>query len=263
MTVAALNQEVDWLMVGAVTTGPLALICAVVASRIRTKSKGSGTSLVRKGQTGMHLPEVWNETEISIALNQYRDTTNVMGQYLDALATRFLIGQDIQTIEVRCRFLERFNGYAEVARKTYGWRRALLRAVAEEDLKDILLQAQIQSGRNALEDAHRDPELRPLEQEAARGDVRVRIERNRKEIRDISKPDPPPPPPPPAPPRPPTPEEIRAQERAKLDHREQEILDQIRQTMSDPNLDEEMRERKLNALYEKLAEIHDKQAALL
>jgi len=212
-----------------------------------------------EGEDDMQLPEVWDEQQISVGMERYRGDGNLLGQYIDGVVSRFVMGQDMRTMEVRSKFLETFNRHAAIARESYKWHRYLKggRAKLEEDLEDMRLEIQLQQTKNELDGVKVDPELVELQKKAHRVELMLQIAQNEKAIADLNKPDAPPPP------RGPSANEIRERRKATLDAREKEVRETIRLTKADPTLDEEQKQRKLNSLDEKLAELHEEQTSLL
>jgi len=230
----------------------------------KSKPKALALVAIQKG-TGMSLPEKWDERQISLDIGRYRGDQGLLGKYIGGIMTRFVAGQDARTVEARLKFLQTFNKYSEVARESYRWQRYLQggRATLEEDLEDINAQIKLAKAKNELEEVDGDQELAALQKEATRLAVMVEIARRKKEIADINKPDPPPPLPPPPPPPRPSAAELRDKEKADLDASEKLVREQMRLVALDPTLSEEQKRRKLNALEERLAEIHEKQVQLL
>jgi hypothetical protein len=210
---------------------------------------------------GMELPEVWDEQEIGLGLERYRGRAGLLGQYIDGIVSRFVMGQNMQTMEVRTRFLETFNKHATVARESYKWHRYLKggRAKLEEDLEDMRLEIELQQRKNELDGAKADPELVELQKKARRVELLLQIAQSEKAIEDLNKPEPSPPVPTPVR----SAREIREQKRATLEAREKEVREAIRLTKVDPTLDEEQKQRKLNNLDEKLAQLHEELTDLL
>jgi hypothetical protein len=169
-------------------------------------------------------------------------------------------------MQSRIAFLEQLNVHtalsnkqAELLRERYKWQRSLRdgRAEMEEDLEDMEVQIKIQEAKNQMAGIMVDQELIELQKKANRLEVEIEIARKKKTIADINKPDPPPPA------APPTAAEITARKRAGLQASEKRIREEIKQTKNDLTLDDELKQRKLNGLYEKLTEIHDALIALL
>ncbi len=226
----------------------------------KAKSKGGGLT-VQKGKD-MSLPEIWDEGQISLDIQKHRENPGMLSTYFDGIITRFVMGQNVQTVEARTKFLQSFNKYAEVARESYKWKRSMEggRATLEEDLEDIRAKVKLEKAKAELDEVGGDHELVELQKEARRLEVMVEIARKKRALEDINKPDPlPPPPPTPAP----SAAELRAQEKAELDASETQVREQIRIVSVDPTLSEEQRRRKSNALEERLAEIHENQVRLL
>jgi hypothetical protein len=206
----------------------------------------------------VHMPEVWDEGEISLGIERYRSNGNVLGRYIDGVVSRFVMGQDMRTMEVRSKFLETFNRHAEIARQSYKWHRYMKggRAALEEDAADLEAQIKLQKAKNDLAGTKTDPELEELQKKAKRVELQLQIAQSEKAIADLNKVASPPP-------EGPSAGEVREQERAELDAREMRVREAIRITEADPTLSEEQKQRKLNALEEQLAEIHEAQAKLL
>lgn len=213
----------------------------------------------------MSLPEKWDEHQITLDISRYRANQGLLTKYLGGITTRFVAGQDARTVEARLKFLQTFNKYSEVARESYRWQRYLQggRATVEEDLEDINAQIKLTKAKTELEQMGGDQELAELQKEARHLEVQIEIARKKKELADINKPDPPPALPPPPPPLGPSAAEVRAKEKVELDSSEKQVREQIRIATADPTLSDEQKRRKLNALEERLAEIHEKQVQLL
>jgi hypothetical protein len=238
-------------------------LCAGAALILWSKVAPSNTSSTDGGRTLMsrepeiQLPALWDERQIGSTLEKYKDSPTVLGRYIDGILARFVVGQEQRTMETRTRYLETFNKYAEIARESYKWHRYMTggRAKLEEDAKDTKAEA-------ALREEQAKLELLDLEAEIQRAKKELELKKLRKAIEDVDKPEPPPPPPP-AVPRQPSASEVREQKRQSLKTREQRVRDEIQVTQSDPTLSEEQRQRKLNALEERLSEIHEEQVQLL
>lgn len=247
---------------------PFVAVGAVLflASFLLPKATGTNNHyLMQQKGIGMALPEIWDERQISLDIEKYRENPGVLGAYFDGIITRFVTGQKIQTAEARTKFLQSFNKYAEVARESYKWKRYMEggRATLEEDLEDIRAQVKLEKAKAELKEVGGDEELLKLQREAKHLEIQLEIARKKKELENVNKPDPPPPPPPLPPPPAPSASELRAKEKAELDESEKKVREQIRIVTADPTLSEEQRRRKLNALEERLAEIHEKQVSLL
>jgi len=210
----------------------------------------------------MQVPEIWDERQISLGMERYRGNVNLLGQYVDGVVSRFVMGQDMRTMEVRSRFLETFNKHAAIARESYKWHRYLQggRAKLEEDLEDMRLEIQIQQARHELSGTRGDPELIELRKRVQRVEAMLQIAHTEKAIADLNRPDPLPPS---APPPAPSASEVRQRQRVELDARVKHVREVIRITQADPTLDEEQKQRKLNSLDEKLAQLHEEQTSLL
>jgi len=154
------------------------------------------------------------------------------------------------------RILQTFNKHAEVARESYKWQRYMQggRATHEEDLADLQAEIALQKAKNELGGVSVDAELVELQKQAKRMEVMIEIARSEKAIAELKKPDPPPPT---SAQQGPTAEEVRARKTSALQAREKQIREEIALTKSDASLEEDIKQRKLNALYEKLTEIHD------
>lgn len=232
------------------------LIAMSVAARPKTELLLPGGK-VKDG--AMQLPEEWNEQQISLGMERYKGNAGLLGQYVDGIVSRFVMGQQAHTMEVRTKFLETFNRYATVSRESYKWKRYLEggRAALEEDAEDLQAQIKLQLVKNELAGIAVDPELVELQKKSRRVELLLEIARTEKAIADLNKPDPPPPP------QPPSAKEIRDRKKATLAAREKEVRANIEATKADTSLDEEQKQRKLNALDEKLAELHGEQTDLL
>ncbi len=233
--------------------GVLLLVVSLWISR--SPSKGTYYTIQQKG-TGMESLEKWDEQQITLAIGRYRGDVNLLSKYIDGLVGRFVMGQDTHTMEVRTKFLQTFNKHAEVARESYKWQRYMQggRAAQEEDLADLRAKIALQQAQNELAGASIDAELVKLQKQAKRLDVQIEIARSEKAIAELKKPDPPPPPPPQ---EGPTAEEVHARKKSALQAREKQIREEIAISKEDSSLEEDLKQRKLNGLYEKLTEIHD------
>lgn len=222
-----------------------------------TPDTNGGHALMAR-ESEIFLPTLWDERLIGSSLERYRDNPPVLSRFIDGVISRFVVGQEQQTIETRTRYLESFNKYAAIARESYKWHRYMKggRAKLEEDAEDTKAEA-------ALREQQAKLDLLELETEIERARKLLELKRIQKEAEELDKPAPPPPPPPPAPPRQPTASEIREQKRQSLIGREKRVRDEIQITQSDPTLTEDQRQRKLNALEERLSEIHEEQVQLL
>jgi len=210
----------------------------------------------------MRLPQIWDERQISLDIQKHRGNPGVLSTYFDGVITRFVTGQNAQTVEVRTKFLQSFNKYAEVARESYRWKRTIEggRATIEEDLADLQAKVRLEKAKAELDEVGGDHELAELQKEEKRLEVMVQIARRKKELEEIAKPDPSPPlPPPPGP----TLAETRAKQKVGLDASEKQVREELRIVSADPTLTEEQRRRKQNALEERLSEIHEQQVMLL
>jgi hypothetical protein len=213
------------------------------------------------GGSGMILPAVWNEKEVGLGFTRYQHSPNMLSSYVNGIVSRFVVGQDMRTVQTRIAFLEQFNKFSEVARESYKWQRHLNggRAKAEEDTEDAKAQLNLQQ-------AHSELELLELDTDIKRHEKLLQIERLKREIADLNKPaasPPPPPPKPPPPPPAPSAAEVRKQNLRDLEERERRVIEEMRLTGANPSLSEDQRRRKLNALEDTLAQIHEEQARLL
>jgi hypothetical protein len=239
----------------------LASLLFLTSFFLRKSRSARGGHALQKG-TVMRLPQIWDERQISLDIQKHRNNPGVLGTYFDGIITRFVTGQNAQTVEVRTKFLQSFNKYAEVARESYKWKRAIEggRATLEEDLKDIRAKVELEKAKAELDEVGGDHELAELQKEEKRLEVMVQIARRKKELEEIAKP----PPPPPLPPTPgPTAAEQRAKEKSDLDLSEKQVREEMRLVSVDPTLSDEQRRRKQNALEERLSEIHEQQVRLL
>ena len=105
-------------------------------------------------------------------------------------------------------------------------------------------------------------ELLDLDTEIQRANKILELKKIQKQTEDLDRPAPTPTPPPVLP-RQPSASEVREQKRQSLKARETRVREEIQITQSDPTLTEEQRQRKLNALEERLSEIHEEQVQLL
>jgi hypothetical protein len=241
---------------------PISIVACMFVVMSFSIPKSAATSHALQKGIAMQLPQIWDERQISLDIERHRSNPGMLSTYFDGIVTRFVTGQNLQTVEVRTKFLQSFNKYAEVARESYKWKRMIDggRATIEEDLADIQARVRLEKAKSELDEVNGDHLLAELQKEAKRLEVMVEIARKKKQLEDIAKPDPPPP----LPPQPgPSASEIRAMEKAELDGSEKKVREEIRIVTIDPTLSDEQRRRKLNALEERLAEIHEKQVRLL
>ena len=240
---------------------PVILGSILVAASFVVSEKSS--ELVRVGNsnggTEMILPAVWNEQEIGAGLELYRNNASLLGTYIEGIRSRFLAGQNMQTMESRAKYLETFNRYAEIARESYRWNRYIKggRAAMEEDHADLEVKIKLQTAKNQLEGLQADPELVELKNRAARLDAELEVARREKELADLRRPDPPPPPPPP------TAYELQQLRKSELEFRLRDIKERIRKTEQDSTQNEELKQRELNFLEERLSDVQEELASLL
>jgi len=258
----------SWQPVPLIVVGAVLLIASFLLPKTEPSST-PGTAVQRIGggeREMMKLPDSWDKQQIIRGVGRYLADTNLLVKYVDAVVTRFITGQDTRTMQSRIAFLEQLNAHtalsnkqAELLRERYKWQRSLRdgRAEMEEDLEDMKVQIKIQEAKNQMAGVMVDQELIELQKKANRLEVEIEIARKKKTIADINKPDPPPPA------APPTAAEITARKRTGLQASEKRIREEIEQTKNDLTLDDELKQRKLNGLYEKLTEIHDALIALL
>jgi hypothetical protein len=208
-----------------------------------------------EGGSGVLLPAIWNEKEVRLGFERYQKSPNMLSSYVGGIVSRFVIGQDTRTIETRIAFLEQFNKFAAVSRESYKWQRYMNggRAKAEEDAEDAKAEVNLQRAQAELE-------LLELDTDIKRQEKLLQIERLKREMADLNRPAPPPPPP--LPPRP-SAGEVREQKLLDLKERENRVIEEMRITRANPTLSEEQKQRKLNALEDTLAQIHEEQAQLL
>lgn len=197
------------------------------------------------------MPDQWNEARIAAGIQRYKHNPGMLSTYFEGIRQRYIMGQSQRTIEVRIRFLERFNEYAAIARESYKWQRYMKggRAKLEEDVED--LKAEV-----AIKQVRADLELAELDKEMKRHEKLLQIEKLKREIADLGRPAP-------EPPSRPSASEVREQKRRDLKHREERVLEEMRITRINPTLSAEQKQRKLNGLEDQLAQIHEEQAALL
>ena len=216
---------------------------------------GGHTLMTR--DTEIYLPTLWDERLIGSALEQYKENPPVLSRYVDGIISRFVVGQEQRTMETRTRYLESFNKYAAIARESYKWHRYMKggRAKLEEDAEDTKAEATLREQQAKLE-------LLDLDTEIQRANKILELKKIQKQTEDLDRPAPTPTPPPVLP-RQPSASEVREQKRQSLKARETRVREEIQITQSDPTLTEEQRQRKLNALEERLSEIHEEQVQLL
>ncbi len=243
---------------------PLVVIVGAVLIIVAVVAKPKSTELLpsaRSGKSSMQLPEIWDERQITLGMDRYRGDKGLLGRYVDGIVNRFIMGQDMRTMGMRTQFLEGFNKYAAVARESYKWQRYLQggRAALEEDLEDLRAEIRVQEARNELRGLQADPELFNLQRRMQRVETLLQIAHTEKAIADVNRPIPLPPPTPSAP----SSAEIRKQKCVELEAREKNVREAIRLTEADPTLDEDLKQRRLNGLGEKLAQLHEEMTNLL
>jgi hypothetical protein len=209
------------------------------------------------GGSGMILPAIWNEKEVGLGLTRYQNNPGMLSSYVNGIVSRFVVGQDTRTMQARIAFLEQFNKFGEVARESYKWQRLMSggRAKTEEDAEDAKAEF-------ALRQVQSELELGALDTDIKRHEKRLQIERLKRELEELNKPAPPPPvhlPQPSAP----SASQAREERLQEVNEQEKRILEEMRLTRANPTLDEDQKQRKLNALEDRLAQIHDEQAKLI
>ena len=205
------------------------------------------------------LPSKWDEAEITRGMEQYQQNRGMLSTYVDGIVSRFVMNQDIRTMEVRTRFLEQFNKSAAVAREAYKWQRYLQggRAEKEEDAADLRAELELEKARKELAQLTQDPELAEIQKKIDRLNLELQLATVQKQIADLNRPDASPAP------APPSQREIRERRKLELAEREKEVRRAIRETEEDHTLEEDLKQRKINGLFDKLSEIHEEQAKLL
>jgi hypothetical protein len=234
----------------------------LAASFLLPKDSYSGeTALVDQRGMDMELPSRWDQNEITLGVERYRGSPNLLRRYMEGVFGRFVDGQDTQTLEKRREFLESFNRFAEVRRETFKWQRIMQkRATLEEDLADTKAEIELQKARNDLDGTTVDSELIELQKKAKRMEIQIQIAQSEKTIADLKRPEPPPPAPPAAPPSAKEAREIRIVE---LRARETNLISEKRRVDGNPNLTDEQRERQHNSIDDQLALVHEELAELL
>jgi hypothetical protein len=231
-----------WLPIGLVG------VSLIVISRIGAPSsnRANGDLVMHPSDPEIFLPEKWNEQQIAQGFVRYQERPNLLTKYVGGIVSRFVMGQDMHTMEVRTKYLETYNSYAAIAREAYQWHRYMhgKRAMHEEDLKDLRAEG-------ALKDEREDQELKSLERDAKRQEIKLKMEKLKRESEEANRPAPAPPPQPTVP----STSEARAQKRRDLEEREAAVLEQIRITRINPTLDPDQRQQKLNALEDALNRI--------
>jgi multidrug efflux pump subunit AcrB len=184
----------------------------------------------------------------------------MLSSYVNGIVSRFVAGQDTRTVQARIAFLEQFNKLAEVARESYKWQRHMNggRAKLEEDTEDAKAES-------ALQQVRADLEIGALDTDIRRHEKMLQIERLKRELAELNKPAPPTAPPPVALPAPPvlTPAQVREQNLQDLNEHEKRVIEEMRITKVNPTLSKDQKQRKLNALEDRLAQIHDEQSRLI
>jgi hypothetical protein len=205
------------------------------------------------------LPSSWNEDEITRGMERYQQNRGLLSSYVDGIVSRFVMNQDIRTMQVRTQFLEQFNKSAAVAREAYKWQRYLQggRAKDEEDAADLRAKLELEKARKELLGLTEDPELAEIQKQVDRLNLRLQLASVQKQIDDLNRPAVSPAP------APPSQREIRERRQIVLAEREKEVRKAIRETDEDRTLEEDLKQRKLNGLYDKLSEVHEEQAKLL
>ena len=123
--------------------GVIGVSLVAISFVIPKKGGTMRTPEAKEGQI-VQMPQSWNEHEIELGLERYKHSPNLLSRYIDGICSRFIINQNIQTMQVRTIFMETFNRYAEVARESYKWQQILAgRAKTEEEITDIELQLKL------------------------------------------------------------------------------------------------------------------------
>jgi len=194
-----------------------------------------------KKDEGELLPAKWDEQEIAAAVGRMGEDRNAVLHYFEQVKRRFVDGQSTKTAEIRLAFLAKQNELVKLATDNYRLRREAVRAGVQEDVRDVEANT---------------VDLAKLRIESERERLLAEIEEARYKRENIGK----------APlpsPKPPSASDSRERRKAELNDREKQVRDAIAVTRADPTLTEEQKQRKLNALEDRLAEIHEEQAKLL
>jgi len=220
-------------------------------------TSSGGHDLMQQKGTGMELMTTWDESKINRtvrSLVEGRGTEAAMS-FLRGSLQRFVYNQNAQTFEKRSAFINTQIAFVESVTKLEVAKRQLLRTPREENLKDDQLGVQEQNVDQTLE-------LNALRHELQREQLRHQIEETRYSRSNIGRPPPEPPAPEPLP-LPRSPQQQREDRVEELCTREAKLQDEIERTEADRRLTEDQRQRKLNALEDQLARVHEELAELL
>ena len=211
-------------------------------------------ALVLQKGNAMDVITRWDESQIKTAVHTTLVSQGVGAAQtlLSGILSRFVDGQNSQTFAQRTAFVQTQIAYVKTWTELQVSVAEARRTAAKEGQKDKRL---------GIDDKaiDHDLELSDLRHELEMESVREQIEEMKHKRNNIGKEPPITPPPPPGP----TAAERREQQKAALHAREKTVREEIEHAKSDQSLDEELRQRKLNSLYEKLTEIHDALIALL
>src|ERR1700739_1969191 len=75
-----------------VIAGGAALLIAFLGNGTSSPASVSPPSVVNAGR--FLLPEVWSETDVSLAINQLGSNENLLTVYLDHIVARFILNQE-------------------------------------------------------------------------------------------------------------------------------------------------------------------------
>lgn len=132
---------------------------------------------------GSPLPDRWNETIVSGDLRRLSGNASALGYYVEKLRERFIIRQDVKTLEERSRWLEARLKELKIARDIQGtvFDLAIQRKEHELRAKQLAL-GHIQADADLVDSA----DLAPLRKETSRLTLEAETARLRKVIRDLT-----------------------------------------------------------------------------
>ena len=242
-----------------VTTSPwpyiaVGVLLLIVSFALPKSIFTSEHSLMRqKGpdMDGLGLITDWDEGKIKGAVHSTLTSQGSAAAMtlISGLLSRFADGQNAQTFTQRTAFLKTQIEYAETWTKLQVARREAERTEQREDIKDDKVGIDKKDVDHALE-------LSDLKHELEKENLKRQLDEARYNRSKVGKEPPPPPPPPSA-------KEVREMRRVELRATETSIREEMARTQADPLLTDEQRQRKMNALEDRLALVHEELAELL
>jgi hypothetical protein len=223
----------------------------------RDSYSGQGVVVYQKG-SGMEGTDVitkWDESKIKTAVHStlVSQGSGAVRTLLSGILSRFVDNQNAQTFKERTAFINTQIEYVETWTKLQVVGREAARTERKEDLKDDEIQVKEKGLGHNLE-------LIDLQHELEMEKLREQLAETRHRRSSIGKEPPAPPPPPPPPP---SAREVREMRKVDLRARETEIRQEMLRTEADTYLTDEQRQRKMNALEDQLALVHEELAGLL